>query len=136
MKEFEWVEHPADLGVRLYGASLEELFENGIKALFASLESTVDSRIEKFNLNIKAENPEELLVWFLEELLYRVATKRLATFQGKVRIQRLKKGVRLTSKLEARKIIRLGREIKAVTYHKLNIEKKAGRYHCTVIFDL
>lgn len=136
MRKFEWVEHPADLGVRLYGTSLAGLFENSVEALFAALDVTAGPPGEKLTLSVSAESPEELLVRFLEELLYRLEAKQVASRTGRVRIQAGPDGYRLTSELAGRKVTRVGREIKAVTYHNLKIEKKAGRYQCTVIFDL
>lgn len=138
MKRYEQFPHTADIGVRVYGMTLKELFENAAFAMFdiiADLEGLKDSIVE--TLEVKAPNYEELLVAFLDELLYRFYTKSFIFF--KFEIEELTEG-RIRAKAFGRPVgenrNRLKTEIKAATYHDLKIEKTAEGYKVEIIFDI
>ncbi|GFP19992.1 hypothetical protein HKBW3S03_01496, partial [Candidatus Hakubella thermalkaliphila] len=70
-KRFEVIDHTADIGLKAYGDSLGELFENfayGIFSQIADLDN-VEER-DSFEIILEAEDQEELLVDWLNELLY------------------------------------------------------------------
>src|SRR5438270_2029835 len=121
--EFELLDHPADIGFRAYGASVEELFANCARALvFIILDPSNIRSAQKVLLSAAGSDLESLLVNWLNEVLYYVDSKRLAfcslavsfpfpfeltcVASGEVR-DRLKHPVRLS--------------VKAVTYHQLKI---------------
>jgi len=71
MKKYELIEHTADVGVKAYGKTLSEAFENAAKAMFDIITDT--SEVEstgQYNIELKASDLEQLLVDFLSELLY------------------------------------------------------------------
>ena len=69
-KEFEFFEHTADIGVRVYAQNIEELFENSAKALFSLITENKEllPNLER-EITLEAENLEELLVNWLNELI-------------------------------------------------------------------
>ena len=78
MKRYEQFEHTADIGIRVFGKDLKELFENaafGMFDLVADLEG-IKTSIEE-TVEEDADNAEELLVAWLDELLYRFYTKEI-----------------------------------------------------------
>lgn len=78
MKRYEQFPHTADIGIRAYGKTLKELFANAAFAMFdviADLEGLKTSVTQ--SLELKAANYEELLIAFLDELLYNFYTKSL-----------------------------------------------------------
>ena len=76
---YEPLEHTADSGIIAYGADSPELFENAAFGLFdlmfdlSQLHTGREQRV-----SVQAEGPEELLVAWLEELLFRAESAGLA----------------------------------------------------------
>jgi len=138
MKRYEQFPHTADIGVRVFGASLKELFENAAFAMFdiiADIENMTGEVTETFDL--EAPDYEELLVSWLDELLYNFYTKQLIF--NKFHIETLEEG-RLRATAVGRPIganrNRLKTEIKAATYSGLKIKKTADGYSAEIIFDV
>ena len=77
-KRYEQFSHTADIGVRVFGRTLKELFENAAFAMFdilADLDGLEGSLSQDFELT--APNKEELLIAWLDELLYNFYTKQI-----------------------------------------------------------
>lgn len=138
MKRYEQFPHTADIGVRVFGKDLKELFENAAFAMFdiiADLEGISGDTAVEFDL--KAADDEELLVAWLDELLYNFYTKELIFH--KFRIDELKDG-KLRATAFARPVAanrnRLKTEVKAATYHDLKIKSDSGGYSVEIILDV
>ena len=138
MKRYEQFPHTADIGIRAYGSSLKELFENAAFAMFdiiADLEGLKSETVETFD--IKAPDQEQLLVAWLDELLYNFYTKQLIFFNFD--IEELTEDS-LKAKVLGRPIganrNRLRTEIKAATYSDLKIKKTDKAYEVEIIFDV
>ena len=138
MKPFEIVNHTADIRIRVYGKDLKELFENAALGMFnilADLEGITSST----ELEIKAEglDKEELLITWLDELLYNFYTKHIIFCEFDITELTDKN---LTAKVKGRFIgenrNRLKTEIKAATRHDLRIEKKDDTYEVQIVFDV
>lgn len=138
MKRYEQFPHTADIGVRVYGRTLKELFENAAFGMFdiiADIEGLNTSITENFDL--KASNHEELLVAWLDELLYNFYTKSIIF--SKFEVEELTQD-RMKAKAFGRPVgenrNRLKTEIKAATYSGLEIKKTDGGYSVEIIFDV
>jgi SHS2 domain-containing protein len=138
MARYEQFPHTADIGVRVYGSTLKELFENAAFAMFdiaADLEG-LKSSIEQ-DIKLEAANPEELLIAWLDELLYHFFTKSIIFFKFDVIYLT---DTSLKAKIYGRPVgqnrNRLKTEIKAATYHDLKIKKTDKGYQTEVIFDV
>jgi SHS2 domain-containing protein len=138
MKRYEQFSHTADIGVRVYGSSLKGLFENAAFAMFdilADLENLTGGTVETFELN--APNSEELLISWLDELLYNFYTRQLIFF--KFDISELT-DTHIKAAASGRSVganrNRLKTEIKAATYSDLKIAKIPGGYSAEIIFDV
>lgn len=138
MKRYEQFPHTADIGVRAYGSDLKELFENAAFAMFdilADIEGLKTPVTQGFELT--APNNEELLVTWLDELLYNFYTKSIIFSEFKV--AELKDG-HLKAKAFGRPVgdnrNRLKTEIKAATYSDLKINKTADGYEVSIVFDV
>ncbi len=138
MERYEQFPHTADIGVRVYGKDLKELFENAAFAMFdiiADLENLSGDTVETFEL--EAPDQEGLLVAWLDELLYNFYTKQMIFF--KFQIEELTEK-RLKAKATGRSIganrNRLKTEIKAATYSGLNIKKSGEGCEVEIIFDV
>lgn len=134
-KRFVILEHKADLKIKVLGEDTQELFINAAWAmmdfLFPSSISKKAIKITK-SIEIKANNLSSLLVNWLSELLYlsdvndscfnRYNIKKLTPTE----IKAVAGGYKTVA----------SQDIKAVTYHELNITKTNEGLEATIIFDI
>jgi SHS2 domain-containing protein len=135
MKEFEIIDHTADIGIVAYGKTKREVFINEIIA--------GENRDLKENfyakIKLEAKSLEDLLIAWLNELLY-ISEVKLVIL-NKFIIKELSNG-QIKAEVGGTKInhlsIRIKREVKAVTYHRLEIKKdeESGLWSAQVIFDI
>jgi len=138
--KFEQISHTADIGLRIFGKDMKELFENaalGMFSVMADIEGMKTSVEKEFSLC--AASKEELLVAWLDELLYNFYTKSIL-FSAFQILSISSDDLSLTAKANGRPVgenrNRLLAEIKAVTFHNLEIKKNEDRYSVEVIFDV
>jgi len=138
MKIYELIDHTADVGVKAYGKTLSEAFEHAAKGMFDII--TDNSEIEntgQFDIKLEAPDLEQLLVDWLSELLFLNSANNLVFGFFKVELDETKKS--LNAKVFGEKFNlskhNIGAEIKAVTYHILEVKKKKP-YHVQVLFDI
>ncbi len=138
MKKYEIIDHTADVGVKAYGKNLSLAFSNAAKAMFDII--TDNSEIEnigEYDIELKADDLEQLLVDFLSELIFLHDTKNLVFGFFKVDINESEN--KLEAKVFGEKFDlskhKIGSEIKAVTYHMLEI-KKNKKCSVQVLFDI
>ena len=68
---YEVLEHTADVGLRIYGRSLPELFSNaGLGLMALAIETQVIEEHERLSLAVSGSDVEQLLVNWLSEILY------------------------------------------------------------------
>lgn len=136
--ECHLTEHTADVGLRCRAPSLERLFECAARGMFEIIASLGKvNATETVAVNIEAANLEELFVGWLEELLYVWESKRmlLSRFNvSSVKPRSLKAEVAGETYDPSRHDLQS--EIKAATYHCLQIERKGDIWEVQVIFDL
>jgi len=138
MKKYNLIDHTADIGIKAYGKSLSEAFENAAKGMFDIItdNSDIDS-VGQYDIELSADDLEQLLVDFLSELLYLNSAKSLVFGFFKVDFDEKQK--KLNAKIFGEKFDfskhKIGTEIKAVTYHMLEI-KKNKKYSLQVLFDI
>jgi len=138
MEKYELIDHTADIGVKAFGNNLSECFENVAKAMFDIItDSSKVENIGQYNVELQADDTEQLLIDWLSELLYLNSAKNLVFGFFKVNLGDNNKKLNATIFGEKYDISRhkVGAEIKAVTYHMLEIRKKKP-YHAQVLFDI
>lgn len=145
-KDFEQITHTADLQIRVYGITLEELFIHALQGMFQSIKPQASKcRYEGQRLvcdrlpithevQIKAADRESLLVDFLSEALtlsdihnqayLDVTIHQLSNTEIKATLH----GVLV----QGFEVV----EIKAVTYHDLKIEQIDGMWQTDIVFDI
>jgi SHS2 domain-containing protein len=135
---YEFFEHTADIGVRVTGATLSELFVNAAQAMSAALGELAKSENGKRKeLRLEAATLEDLLHDWLTELLFEVEVNHVLYDELEVAVLPGK----LTSSLQGGTIdfdrSHTNEEIKAVTYHQLRVEQLPDTsWRATVIFDV
>lgn len=136
MKKYEILEHKADLKIRAFGKTKEELFENAMVGMFdgAKYQKNLKSQISKVKIKVKSIDLPSLLVDFLSEVLYLSETKK-EVYQ-KIKFKKISEN-EIEAELIGKELKRMGVNIKAVTYHGLEIKKrKDGKWEATILFDV
>lgn len=130
---FRELSHTADWQLEVWAPDLAELFTLAAQGMYslANIETVSEPEVNR-ELELKTEDLETLLVSFLSELLYFVEDERLA-FD---RINLFLNGIHLRAELSGGEIRRQDKEIKAVTYHNLEIKKKDQIYQVQIVFDV
>jgi SHS2 domain-containing protein len=131
--EYEILEHKADLKIKAFGKTKEELFLNMLKAMSDNQKPEFLEKEIKRQIEIKALDLSALLVDFLNEALYLSQTNHESYFEVNFKDFSDNK---IKAELIGKKIIRFGEDIKAVTYHDLSVEKKNGTWEAIVLFDI
>jgi SHS2 domain-containing protein len=138
MKAYEIIEHTADIGVKAYGDTLSEAFAHAAQGMFDIITDT--SQIKNkgtYRIELSAENLEELLVDWLGELLFLQGARNLVFGDFNVTVD--EKNSKLSANVSGEELNSekhtIGTEIKAVTYHMLEIRREKPCF-VTVLFDI
>jgi SHS2 domain-containing protein len=136
--QYEYIEHTADLGLKAYGTTQEELFVNAAMALFEILVSpeTIQLR-ESQAIKVEAAGLDGLIVSWLGELLYLFDTQGLLLKRFHIENMQddsLEATVHGEVMDPARHEIKTC--IKAVTYHRLYVTRQSGIWEAQVFLDL
>lgn len=134
-KKYEILEHTADLKIRAFGKSQAEVFSNILKGMFETIkpQEVSDGQEIVRDIKIKSQDIESLLVDFLSEALYLSDVNNEAYFTAKFKKLTNKE---LEGEIQGIKIEKFEKEIKAVTWHNLEIKKEKDLWQATVLFDI
>jgi SHS2 domain-containing protein len=138
MKRFEVLDHTADIGLIFHGGNLKALFENAGEAFFHLITDLrkVRPRTER-RINIGGESLERLMVDWLNELLYLHDVENLLFKEFEVESvgeDGLKAVVKGEPFQEGTHVIKT--EVKAATYHRIEVRKEEGGWRAQIILDL
>ena len=136
--DFIVLDHTADLGIMVRGVGIKDLFE---RTAYAMMKIMVSSKsVEKsksLKLSLDGEDLAELMVHWLGEILY--------LFHGEKKVvSRLEIDSISLSHLDATldtvsfstDLHEVLCEIKAVTFHQIEVAEKDDQWEAKVIFDL
>jgi SHS2 domain-containing protein len=127
------VEHTADWELEVWGPDLAALVEEAALGMYELMGLEISDESRRYHrLEIRADDPEQLLVSFLEELLFLADTDDLAFDGFLLDIV----GTQMIAHLEGGFIISRRKEIKAVTYHRLDVKQSGSGLRTNVIFDV
>jgi SHS2 domain-containing protein len=132
---YRTLEHTADAMVEVFGDTLNERFANAAYAMFDQITdvSKVEPRGE-MKIVLKAENREQLLVDFLQELLFIHDTEDLVFGEFEVKtdgkeLEAHVKGEKFDERKHPKRSV-----VKGITYHRLEFDDEEGTI--TVLFDV
>ncbi|MBI2882792.1 MAG: archease [Candidatus Methylomirabilis oxyfera] len=135
---FELFETTADVGIMAWGETLEELFANAARGMFALMVDPATVRSTgRLSIEARGGDLPSLLVAWLNELLDRCEAEAWAP--SEVRVAAIGGG-RASGEL-AGEPAEAGRHrfrgvVKAATYHLLNCQKDGDRWRAKVVFDV
>ena len=139
---FEEIEHTADIGIKSNAPSLPQLFSNLAYGMFHIIFGTVVPKSEKKRiLSLVGSSYEDLLIEWLTEINYLLTVRHfiIAAFSDIVIT-----GEASSSAISAMLLgenthnydTKIKTEIKAVTWHQLEIIKTNQGFSTQVIFDI
>jgi SHS2 domain-containing protein len=138
-QKYEIIDHTADIGIRVKGSSLEELFLHAAEAMFDILARPKRPLFPAitYPVAVEADSVDQLLVKWLQELHMAFDMRRLVLTNfwideiNERQVMGGGKGMKFDDTRH-----RAGTQIKAVTYHKLKVEEESGEWIAEVIFDI
>jgi SHS2 domain-containing protein len=140
MGTFETFEHTADLGLRIRGHDLDDLFRTAAEGLFDAIVSNRDAvrDVEAETVALRGEEPADLLAAWLNELIFRSETRHRLYARFDVHLG--DQGRSLEATIAGEPIDRdrhiLDHEVKAVTHHGLTIRREGQQWMAELILDI
>jgi len=139
-QKFIFLDHTADAKFQAFGRTLEEAFANAALAT-ASLMWDVDSipKRVRYPFGVRGRDLEQLLVQFLQEIIYLFETKMfLLGSAEKLKIRESDHEYSLDAVFsgdDRRERYNIFGEVKAITYNEIKIEKN-DRVTLQVVVDI
>lgn len=137
-KKYRLIDHTADVGIQVFGADIRQLFENAASALFDVLADPgpVKAR-QKRSIQCRGQDWPDLMVNWLRELLYLWSGEQLlvkTVVIDNLREYAISATVEVDPYDPSRHVIK--EEIKAVTYHQIDVRKTSTGWESKIIFDV
>ena len=130
---FKELEHTADVALEVWGPTMESLLEQAAKGMYSITQTELqEQKRAQMEIHLEASDLEGLLVDFLNELLYLGESQGLAFDKVKMVVN----GTKLSAIIIGAPVKRQVKEIKAVTYHNLNIHKTENGLLVRIVFDV
>ena len=127
------IEHTADWELEVWAPDMCGLLEQAARGMYdlsgICLERTQSERRE---LELQAEDAESLLVVFLGELLHLIEQDNLAYDEFQIELD----GFVLHAQLSGSQVQKIDKEIKAVTYHNLQVRQSRQGLQVNIVFDV
>ena len=136
-KDFEIIDHTADVGIVAYGADVRQAFANAARALF-SLITELDDVAEVLHRDVEltATDEEGLLVAWLNELIYIFDTENIIFKRFDIiKLNNTQLKARSYGEKVDKSKHKLKTGVKAATYHMLKVDKGDG-CQVQVLFDI
>ena len=133
---FELAQHIADVRLLVRAASLEDLFRDAVRGMYAIMRGEAEADARPVQRVITVEDSADrtaLLVDFLNEVLHRTHVAR-ERFDG-VTFTRFEE-VSLEATLTGIAPASFDEDVKAVTYHEADVVERDGVWQTTLVFDI
>jgi SHS2 domain-containing protein len=130
---FEEIEHTADWALRVWAPDLETLFATAAEGMssLSGIELSTEADVKSL-VQLDAQDMETLLVDFLSEILFAGEDEGVGFDSFDIAI----KNGKLTGILGGGKIKNQEKQIKAVTFHNLRIDKTEMGFEVLIVFDV
>ena len=135
---YQTIDHTADLGIIVKGPDVKQLFIHAARAMTdLMVEGDISGKIVVRDVLVEGEDFPDLMVRWLGEILYLFEGENFIVHSIEIKsispIQ-LKSTLSLSSfEPEYHQVLR---EIKAVTYHQISVDKANDGWEARVIFDI
>ncbi len=135
---YRLINHTADFGLEIFGPSPGDLFKQAAKALTDLLtDPLVLKEQRRHTLDIEGSDWEDLLINWLRELLYLYnGEARFVTGVDIISIEQTRLRAEVATEDYRMGHHEIRNEIKAVTYHQLEVKADDDGWRARVIFDV
>jgi SHS2 domain-containing protein len=135
---YQIIDHTADLGIIIEGTDEKDLF---IRAAYAMTDLMVKGDISRKpvikDVSLQGEDFPDLMVKWLGEILYLFHGEKLLVHSIKIKsISPITLRSTLTFTSFEPEHHQVKREIKAVTYHQISVDKTKDGWQARIIFDI
>jgi SHS2 domain-containing protein len=135
---FSFLDHTADLGITVRGTDLKDLFKEAAKSMMQIMVKTKSSKkTRRLKLSVVGEDLADLMVRWLGEILYLFEGEReVVTHVDIDSISQSHLDATLGTVSLDQNLHDILCEIKAVTYHQIQVTKGPRYWEARIIFDL
>lgn len=141
MEPFEFLDHEADIGIRGWGKTIEEAFENGAKAMFSVMVNLEGVELkEEIHVEVTAEDLDLLFIEWLNELLAQRDISEMIFSEFTAQISDKNGEITLSGTAQG-ELLNIGKheirtEVKAATYFGLKSGKEEGLHYFQCVLDI
>jgi SHS2 domain-containing protein len=139
---YRFLDHMTDAVIEAYGITLEQAFENAAKGLIDTMIDLKTVRPEKeIKFSAKGHDLYSLLFDWLDKVMLLLVADRIAVSQFSIKIKRYNNNRYSLEGTTRGEPLDLDRhrykvEIKAVTYHEMEIKQEKGMVTVRFLLDL
>jgi len=139
LKKFRFLEHPADIKFKVWGKTIEKIFENSALALndFLSKGQPIKDKVKK-KFKIVGRGYDELLYKFIDGLIYLMDAENFILANAKVKIKQEKNRIELEAFVYGDKVQNYENldHMKSATYSEMYIERIEGGWEAQAVVDV
>ena len=141
MKKFEYLDHTADIGIRVFAKTHTALFAHAAEGLYALIFTRIPAgKRRKRIVTLNAPSMEDLIGFWLNELISLFYTYSFIATSFTLTITGNKESCSLKADLEgiiaSTEALYMKEEIKAASYHNIKISENKRGYEVDIIFDV
>jgi SHS2 domain-containing protein len=134
---FEILEHTADIGIRVFGNTYQELFASAAFAVQSlTLESQLVERRTSYPITVTGEDLESLLVNWLNEIIYFLDGKKVVFSSFDLELSDTSVYGQVWGEPRDPQRHPPLLVVKAATYHQLRLEREGDQYVAEVYLDI
>jgi SHS2 domain-containing protein len=130
-------EHTADVAVEATGETIDGVFAAVADGLAAAMCEDVPPEGERFRLSVTAESAEALLFDYLDELIYQRDVRNVLPVDNDATVRETTDGWTVDASARGVPLSAVtAREVKAVTYSEMALERTGSGWRAYVVFDV
>ena len=135
---FELREHTADVAVAARGGTLGEAFAAVADGLAAAMcDEIPPTGGERYGIEVRAESRESLLFDYLDEVIYRRDVEAVLPVDHEARVEEVGEEWHLTGSFRGVPFADVvARDVKAVTYSEMRVERDGEEWTAYVVLDV
>jgi SHS2 domain-containing protein len=138
---FELFDHTADIGVHAFGERIADVFEQAARSMYSIIFHGSVPIIKpkgEFQIKIQSSDLEQLMVDWLNEILYIYSTENIVIsgFQIEINKEEFLINAFVEGEKLSNQLLKGTGEIKAVTYHMLEVKNIDNHWEAKVLFDI
>lgn len=137
-EKYHLIDHTADFGIHVSGTNSKDLFANAAEALFDVI-TEIDSLTghDSCHIEVSGDDWSDLMINWLREILY--------LWNGRERLVKSADITSLSENMLSAQVVfdsydpdrhSIKTEIKAVTYHQIQVKRSLSGWTAQIIFDI